>query len=557
MSWLMFHHDRKHTGRGEVHEAIYVINLDGYFYAFNPDGTVKWRYKAVKGQESSPAISTRGILYVGGGYYLYAINPNGSLKWSYLTDGDVIPSPAIGADGTIYVGSWDKYLYAIKPDGTLKWRYLADGKFSSSPTIAPDGTIYVGNGDGRLYAIKPDGTLKWRYETENIITYSSPAVADDGTIYIGSFDKYLYAIKPDGTLKWRYLTDGIIESSPAIANDGTIYVGGEDGYLYAINPDGTLKWRCMLSSVYILSSPAIANDGTIYVGCANTYLYAVNPDGTLKWSYKTDGSVDSSPAIAPDGTIYVGSEDGRLYAINPDGSLKWRYYTGDIIYSSPAVGKHVKYHVETVYDIFRLADGIKRAYKGRPIKVSDYIVFKDLTKVGYTLTGKKVFRVYYLPLEYRAIWDIMMAEEHNTKIEICKNFINLIKRVVDKLGVQPPYWNEKRELMEMLIKEMKYVSNYPVPPYIVLAEHTNKFVDYVCAEWTNALSLTKEIYELFKQKTGKTLPYVENLIKKAEKNAGNLQKYKFGDKISVKDHNLVIDTLKYLEVALLIVEDNI
>ncbi len=39
--------------------------------------------------------------------YLYALNPNGALRWRYLTGSPVGSSPAVGADGTLYVGSLD------------------------------------------------------------------------------------------------------------------------------------------------------------------------------------------------------------------------------------------------------------------------------------------------------------------------------------------------------------------------------------------------------------------------------------------------------------------
>ena len=45
--------------------------------------------------------------------YLYAFNPDGSLKWRYLTTNSIASSPAIGTDGTVYVGSLDANLYAF------------------------------------------------------------------------------------------------------------------------------------------------------------------------------------------------------------------------------------------------------------------------------------------------------------------------------------------------------------------------------------------------------------------------------------------------------------
>jgi len=277
-------------------------------------GTQKWAFSTGKWLQSSPAIGSDGIIYVGSwDNKLYAINPDGTQKWVFSTEGSAESSPAIGADGTIYVGSDDNKLYAINPDGTQKWAFSTGHRVESSPAIGSDGTIYVGSYDNKLYAVNPDGSQKWAFSTGNYVE-SSPAIGSDGTIYVGSWDNKLYAINPDGTQKWAFSTGYGVESSPAIGSDGTIYVGSSDENLYAINPDGTEKWAFSTGN-YVYSSPAIGLDGTIYVGSWDNKLYAINPDGSQKWAFSTPNDVFSSPAIGSDGIIYVGSDDGNLYAI--------------------------------------------------------------------------------------------------------------------------------------------------------------------------------------------------------------------------------------------------
>jgi hypothetical protein len=62
-----------------------------------------------------------------------------------------------------------------------------------------------------------------------------------------------------------------------------------------------------------------------------------------------------------------------------------------------------------------------------------------VTKVLYTLMQKTVRRVYFLPPEYKVWWDIILASDHNTKVLICKAFLDAFKRVSDKLlGVRVP-----------------------------------------------------------------------------------------------------------------------
>lgn len=347
--WPMAGHDAGHTGRS--------------LYIGPQTGALKWRYDLKTTIISSPAIAADGTIYIGGGStgYIYAFNPDGTLRWRYQTGSDggkatVTSSPAIGADGTIYVGAADSpglpfrsHVYALNPDGTLQWRYETEGPSLSSPTLGADGTIYLGAGvSGYYYALAPDGTLKWRYQPQApcdpYAGSSTPAIASDGTLYFWAHS-CIFALNPDGSFKWAYPTGfTAVSTSPAIGDDGTIYVAAPssvESYVYAMNPDGTLKWRYRTERAYgsdasTYQAPAIAVDGTIYVGASDASLYALNPDGTLKWRFPTGSAVSSAPAIDADGTIYVNA--GLIYALTPDGTKKWSYWPQGYVSSSPAIG---------------------------------------------------------------------------------------------------------------------------------------------------------------------------------------------------------------------------
>ena len=258
-------------------------------YAINKNGILKWKYSPIYNSKydsvtSSPIIDSDGTIYIGTfNGYIYAINQKGGLKWkTKISSNPIRFSPSISSDGTIYTGSDEGYLYAIYPDGTIKWKRKISlyGYLLSSPSISSDGTIYISSDEGYLYAIYPDGTIKWKRKIPLISIFSGPAIDINGTIYVGCADGYLYAINPDGTLKWKYETKinkfGM-DSFPSIASDGTIYVGCADGYLYAINPDGTLKWKYE-TNYNISSHPTIDYNGTIYISSDNGYLYAIYSD---------------------------------------------------------------------------------------------------------------------------------------------------------------------------------------------------------------------------------------------------------------------------------------
>ena len=155
-----------------------------------------------------PSIANDGTIYIGSfDGYLYALNPNGTLKWKcgvghYGTE----TNPSIGSDGIIYVGR--QYFYAIYPNGTIKWYFdMGPGRsiHTSSPAISADGTIYIGThvydvSAGEIIAVNPDGTERWRKMIAFEWVDSSPCIGEDGTVYIGScYDQgkgYLHAFGP-------------------------------------------------------------------------------------------------------------------------------------------------------------------------------------------------------------------------------------------------------------------------------------------------------------------------------------------------------------------------
>lgn len=315
--------------------TVYFGARNGNLYAFNPDGSQKWKFPTGGGIDSSPAIAADGTIYVGSSdYNLYAVNPDGSQKWVFATQGEV-SSPAIGPDGTVYVGSGDKKLYALDPNATdplrKKWEYLTGGTISATPAVAADGTIYVESMDGNLYALKNDGSgPMWVVNTGDSFFMSAPVIGPGGDIYAGTVSGRLLAYDPNGQKKWEFHTvDGY--PYPAVARDGTIYVasranpGTVDNPLttpakvYALNSDGTEKWEYSEDGPTALSfhsTPLVDAYGTVYLASDNGYLYAIDQNGSFMGKLALSGVTYSSPALAADGTLYAGTSDGYLYAVS-------------------------------------------------------------------------------------------------------------------------------------------------------------------------------------------------------------------------------------------------
>lgn len=355
--WPMFHRDIQHTG-SSPYDTSHI------------DGTVKWTFETGDGIESSPVIDSSGTVYFGShDGYLYALNPNGTLKWKFEIAKPVyderwrgyksiMATPAIDSNGTIYINGASNYLHAINPDGTEKWSFYIKwhNDFWNSPTIAPDGTIYIGTArndnsetsteyPAGVYAINPNGTEKWRYPINTGVT-SIPAIGRDGTLYIGAAEPVknngkVFALTPEGKYKWEFTMEQWEESSATVSYDGTIYIGSKEGNLYAITPEGKEKWRFETGSG-ISIVPAITKDSTVLFGSWNGNFYALDKNGTEKWRFKTpEGfeALSSSPAVGSDGTIYFGSTQNGFYALNSNGSEKWHITNPHDVISSPAIGK--------------------------------------------------------------------------------------------------------------------------------------------------------------------------------------------------------------------------
>ncbi|MFC1537352.1 PQQ-binding-like beta-propeller repeat protein [Gemmatimonadota bacterium] len=111
--------------------TVYLVSTSSrkyYLHAVAPDGSLKWTFGVRQRIVGTPAVGRDGTIYFGtgnislmswptglsGGNYFYAVNPDGTLKWELFTDGPIFSAPAITYDGTIYFGvGGDNWFYAL------------------------------------------------------------------------------------------------------------------------------------------------------------------------------------------------------------------------------------------------------------------------------------------------------------------------------------------------------------------------------------------------------------------------------------------------------------
>ena len=111
---------------------VYVGSTNGRLYALSDlaNGAEIWRYPdpsrtpgdpaRIGDIRGTPVIASDGAIIFGSDDgYLYAVNPSGTLRWKFPTAGSPLGAigskPAIGADGIIYFSADDGKLYAVDP----------------------------------------------------------------------------------------------------------------------------------------------------------------------------------------------------------------------------------------------------------------------------------------------------------------------------------------------------------------------------------------------------------------------------------------------------------
>jgi len=297
-------------------------------YALDPrDGTLKQTFPGV-GWQPIITIGPDGTLYIVSRIenQLFAFNPDGTEKWRfgvnpYLRPG-TIQTPAIGLDGTVFVsysGWWTATdmgggsLYALNPEnGSMKWSY-GFSPSTSSPSIGADGTVYVFD-SARLYAFDSAGRMRWyAFSLSNWYPYTlgAPVIGSDGTIIVAGYSGYygrediLRAFNPSGEVLWDfilpqqhgyYTLTSYYGSTPIIDSNGNVFVLSRvvefnfwaetrvtyQGFLlHSLDKEGKTKWSYYFPwPSYLASLPSIGLDGSLYT-VVWKYKYPEPPDVVL------------------------------------------------------------------------------------------------------------------------------------------------------------------------------------------------------------------------------------------------------------------------------------
>lgn len=327
---------------------VIIPGGDGYLHSVDKTSGLKnWVFKAdgaddgthqsgviVNSFEGNVTQGPDQTIYAGSDNgYMYALNLDGTLKWKFRTDMMIWSSPAFDKENNWMVfGSLDNYVYLLNPQtGELLDKFKAKGEVKSSPTISyknGKAFIYIGSSSGRFYKFevvtKRKGLKlkkKWSFKAGAEV-YSSP-VFFNGRVYFGSLDGKMYALNENGKLAWTYDTHSTISSSPLITKDEVLVFGAKNAKLYALNAKlGERIWSYKTSNSNIKSnldaSPVMRNDGLIVNGSYSGHIYFVPYTYCLNVEDKRCefGGVEDIPEFVnklDDGTHFLlADREGRL-----------------------------------------------------------------------------------------------------------------------------------------------------------------------------------------------------------------------------------------------------
>jgi outer membrane protein assembly factor BamB len=265
------------------HEA--AVGIDGRIYlsqgqrlyALAPDGKFLWSYtnSVLHGCAipvfGPPVIGADQTIYVTARHpdtRLFAFNPDGSIKWRFTTGrtnrvwedlgecgiwpvGEMWSVPAIGVNSTIYVAASlnasdparrEPMLYALNSAGETNWHHFIDGLGQHSSVIGVDGTVYVNAlswPTNRLLALSATGSNLWQFRIPGFWSPSSPVALADGTALVGSTTGELLVLGANGTQQQAFAVGGLL-GPPVVAPGGRIYVCSYEGVLYALRGTATL-----------------------------------------------------------------------------------------------------------------------------------------------------------------------------------------------------------------------------------------------------------------------------------------------------------------------------
>ncbi|RME66040.1 MAG: hypothetical protein D6790_00885, partial [Caldilineae bacterium] len=224
-----------------------VVALDGN------SGALLWTYRLDADKPGQivapPQVATDGAVYVassGQGSapngYLFALNPDGSVRWIFAAqDGDHFAyPPLVDATGVIHLVSPAGGVYAVGPDGSLRYAVHLGQSIPFNGTLMADGRLVVVTTD-KAQLLDPDGAVQWQVRGSKKAGFTEPAAASSvDNLVVLVADCLLQGVDATtGSQRWKYNSNASL-TAPVIDQDGYVHVGNSSGRYHVLAANGRL-----------------------------------------------------------------------------------------------------------------------------------------------------------------------------------------------------------------------------------------------------------------------------------------------------------------------------
>ncbi len=291
------------------------------------DGRVLWS-TPVSGSIDSEARfdDLQGHVYVGtddGSFY--AVDPNGAIRWSYKAKGAIERQPEVGANAVYVATATDRIFSLEAHTGRHRWQYDREAPegFTIHGHAGPrlrDGILYSGFSDGFLVALQAaNGEVLWARSlasaSEQFVDVDSTPTFLKDVLVASSYSGGLYGLAPrNGDPKWRIGIEGA--GAVAVLGDRLYVAAPRDG-LASVSAEGQILWRQGLAAAGDLTTPVASGPFLIFSGSRSGLYIVDRATGRLLQTFNPGRGMCAGPVLDPDGKgLYVLANSGTLYGLD-------------------------------------------------------------------------------------------------------------------------------------------------------------------------------------------------------------------------------------------------
>lgn len=307
--------------------GVYVGSDSSWFYAFNHDGSVRWKFFAAeskRGIHSTAAIDDTNVYFGTYSGHFYCLNKiSGTLIWSRKY------GETFGSSPLLFENSLILAVETFKPDGfvlridkfTGNTLWLSDflGEQShSSPAISlKTRQLFLGANNATFFSLDLDsGSLRWKVPLGGHMK-GTPIVVED-RVYFSDWGSAFSSLDVQtGQSKWKVPLKETSQASATYFPQKKIFaITDKAGYLSLVDKSGGLLAQKNLNIQSMMSSPVALLGKTEYIlaACEKKALCILSLEGTLLSKVELDGVLTGVPFVYND-TIFVSVDQGSLHAI--------------------------------------------------------------------------------------------------------------------------------------------------------------------------------------------------------------------------------------------------